>query len=252
LAHGLNIVWFLILRDLKIRYKGKGLGFFWSLGNPLAFAIVYWFAFSVVFRVKEDGYFPFVLSGLFAWNFLSASINNSTASIVNNFYFIKGVRVNPSYFPIAAVGSEAVHFLISSMLLVVFLILFGILDFSLLWILSYFILASVSLLLLCSLGVVLSIVCVFIRDVQYLVTIFLQMMFFLAPVVYPSTLVPSDLRSFYFINPAAQYIELWRSVLIEGTFPINLFFMFSGFAIAMFLLSVVVFQRYRRVIADYA
>ncbi len=205
-----------------------------------------------MFRVKEEGYIPFVLSGLFAWNFLSSAINNSTASLVNNFHFIRSVRVSPSYFPISAVGSEAIHFLISSTLMVLVLFAVGILDNSPFWVLCYFVLSIVSLLFLCSLGVVLAILCVFVRDIQYLVAILLQMAFFLAPVVYPTTLVPADLQSIYLINPIAQYVELWRSVLLEGTLSASLFLRFFGFTIGTFGLAVLVFKRYRTDVTDYA
>jgi ABC-type polysaccharide/polyol phosphate export permease len=205
-----------------------------------------------VFRVKEEGYFPFVLSGLFAWNFLSATINNSTASLVNNFHFLRSVRVSPSYFPISVVGSEAIHFMISSILMVLVLIAVGIVDSSPLWLLSYFVLSVVTLIFLCSLGVILGIFCVFVRDIQYLVAILLQMTFFLAPVVYPVTLVPADLQSIYIINPFAQYVELWRSVLLEGTFSAGLFLRFFGLTLVIFGLAVLVFRRYRTDVADYA
>jgi len=108
----------LVIRNLKIRYRKSVLGFFWTLLVPAAMALVYYFVFSFVVRVNIDKYLLFVMVGLMPWMFISMAISTSTESLVINFNILSKVPIAYQAFPLAEVVSGMINFILSFVVLV--------------------------------------------------------------------------------------------------------------------------------------
>src|SRR5260370_8914188 len=118
-----ELIWALALTELKLRYKRSALGFLWALFNPLLLMIILTLVFSTVMRISIDHYAIFLFSALLPWTFFSQSLTYAVESIVGNGALLKKVHVAQSIFPIAAVLSNVINFLLSLLPLLRFLLL---------------------------------------------------------------------------------------------------------------------------------
>lgn len=215
----------LVVSEIKARYKNSVLGFVWSLLNPLAMMLVFTIIFGVLWPNRTVEKYPiFLLCGLLPWNYFQASIISGTTSIVSNGNLIKKVYFPREVLPIATVLAQLVNFLLA------FLVLFGALiifrtNFSpWLWTLPLIILIQTCF----TIGVVLilSTLHVFYRDTLMVMEVVMLAWFFLTPIFYSVTQLPStfvlfgiDLpvqRIFYIVNPMASLINVYRDLLYNG------------------------------------
>jgi lipopolysaccharide transport system permease protein len=112
-------------KELRVRYKSYLLGYVWSLAQPLAFACVFYFAFKVAMKVQTKDYVLFLLSGLFPWQWISNSINVSPMMFLMNASIIKKVNFPRSAVVVALVLQDAIHFIFSLPILIVFGLIYG-------------------------------------------------------------------------------------------------------------------------------
>jgi ABC-2 type transport system permease protein len=186
LLHGL------VRKELKVRYKGSALGFFWSMLNPATSLAVYYLVFAVFLKSPIPYFAFFLLSGQLAWNLFTASIPAATASIVGNAPLIKKVYFPREVLPLATIGAAMVHFFLQSLVLLAALAVFRYdIDWAYIWLAVP---AIVTLLLFtAALGIFLSAVNVYMRDLQHLMEIALMVWFWLTPILYPYTLISDRL-----------------------------------------------------------
>ncbi len=216
-----DLVFNLVVRDLKVRYKYSALGILWSLLNPLLMMLIFAVVFTL-FMKQNIVHFPvFFLSGLLPWNFFQASVMGTTGSIVGNGGLIKKVYFPREVLPLALVLSNLVHFGLALIVLGGFIIALGI-GFTpyLIW-LPLIIFLQVMFVL--GLSFFTSAINVFYRDTLMILDVLLQAWFFLTPIFYSMDAIPVD----YFIggvdlpvqqivrwlNPMASIIDLYRNVL---------------------------------------
>jgi ABC-2 type transport system permease protein len=179
-------------KELKVKYKDSVLGFVWSLLNPLLYLVVFSLVFSEVLRVQVPRFGIFLLSGLLAWNLLSAGVSGGTASIVANGSLVQKVWFPREVLPMAAIGAAIVHFVLQLAVLAVALVVFRHApDWSSM---VAFVPAMIALLLLtAALGLLLAAVNVGLRDTQHLLELGLLAWFWLSAIVYPYSLVADRL-----------------------------------------------------------
>lgn len=219
--HYADLIYLLVLKDLKVRYKSSLLGYVWAVANPLIFAFVYWIAFKFVMRVQMANYSIFLLTGMFPWIWLSAGVTQATKTYQANTSLVKRVNLNRSILPLSAIASEMVHFLFALPVIVFFLAISGIgvgigtLHLSWLW--QVPLLIVLQLAFMYPLALILAISNVFVRDIEYLVGVMFSALFFATPMVYPLDMVPAEYRAYFAANPLHSLIQGWRSVLLEGT-----------------------------------
>jgi len=182
-----NLLRELVRRELQARYRGSALGIGWSLLNPLAYMVVYTLVFSTFMRFQIQGlprnYYPvFLLPGLLAWNFFSQSISGSVNSVVGNASLVKKVAFPWPFLTLSTVIAAFVNYLISLALLIPLVLIFNVsLGLPLIY-LPLLILITFALAL--GLGLLVAAGNVYFRDIEYLVTIALQVAFFLTPIIY--------------------------------------------------------------------
>jgi len=215
LLQPLELVYVLVLKDLKVRYKSSFFGYMWALANPFAFALVYYIAFKLIMRVQMPNYSIFLLTAMFPWVWMSNSIIQATSGYRNNASLVKKIRINTLILPFANVAHELVHFCFALPVLMVFILVAGgKLYLEWLWQIPLMVFLQFSVVY--PLGLLLALSNVFVRDVEYLVGIFMSMLFFLTPIVYPLTMVPEIYRNYFEWSPFSAIILNWRNVLMNG------------------------------------
>jgi lipopolysaccharide transport system permease protein len=220
-----NLIWQFTLRELQARYRGSYLGILWALITPLMRLTVYTFVFAVIFNrrwagSKSEGFLDFALilfSGMVAFSVFSECATQVTMLVVSNPNYVKKVVFPLEILPVSVVGSAFIHSLISlSIVLVGLLISSGKLNWTLVYLpLVYLPLIALTLglsWLLASLGV-------FIRDARNFVSVVVQLLFFLTPIVYPISAVPVAARPLFRLNPLTTIVEDFRRVVIWGMPP---------------------------------
>lgn len=233
----------LVLRNLRVRYKGSTLGFLWTFLNPLLTMLIFYIVFSKIIKINIEQYPLFLLSALLPWTFFSSSLTDAAHSIINNANLVKKIYFPREILPLSYVLSNFINFLFSLAVLLPILIVFraGGLRF------IYFLPAILILHLIFTIGLALFLSCanVYFRDVSHFLGIILMFWFYLTPVFYSLDMVPQNLRSIYILNPIASLITIYRNVLFEGKTPsaINLSISVLIFTITL-LFGYFVFRRY--------
>lgn len=244
-----NLIYNLVARDLKVKYKGSILGFLWSLLNPLIMLIVYTVAFKYIIKIRVENFPLFFLCGFLPWTFLSLSLSMAVSSIKDNANLVKKVYFPREILPLSIVLSNLVQFLLTFLILIPALILFKIkLGFPLLF-LPLIILFQLAFTL--GLTFMLSSLNVFFSDVRHLLEIFLQIWFWLTPIIYPVDFVPERFQSLYRLNPAVLFVESYRNSLLYNKWlsSIELISLFLV-GVSFLALGYLVFNSYNRRFAE--
>ena len=183
----------LVTRELKARYRGSILGFFWSFANPLLLLLVYTFVFSVVlagFRpVDIEPYALFLFCGLLPWTWFSNALTDSSNVLLVNGNLIKKVLFPAEVLPVVAVVANMVHFLLALPILLLGLVFFAASVPSPIELLWFPVVVAVQFLLTLGLGLILAALTVHFRDIRDLLANLLTLWFFATPIIYPMSLV---------------------------------------------------------------
>jgi lipopolysaccharide transport system permease protein len=207
----------LVARDMKVRYKGSTLGIVWSLMNPLMQLAVFHFIFRLVLQLNIPRYSSFAFSGMLAWGWFQASLLDASSSMLSSRELVRRPGFPVAILPVVAVTTHLIYFLLALPILLLFLIIGG--GGVKPMILMLPLIMAVQFALTLSLGYLAAIANVMFRDAHYLLGVSLQLLFFLTPVFYDSSVVPERYRTFYQLNPMAHLVGAYRGVLIEGRSP---------------------------------
>jgi homopolymeric O-antigen transport system permease protein len=234
-----GLVQSLVVRDLKARYRGSVLGFFWSFINPLLLLLIYSFVFTVVLpgtHPKEiEPYALFMFCGILPWTWFSSSLLESSSVLISGGNLIKKVLFPAEVLPIVTVLANMVHFLLGLPVLAAFLVYYRA-PLSLTDLLWFPVVVATQLLLTIGLALIVSSLTVHFRDLKDLLANLLTFWFFATPIIYPMTMAPGTARTLLNLNPfthlAISYQELlfyagpfghWRWLLALLTGSIGLF-----------------------------
>jgi ABC-type polysaccharide/polyol phosphate export permease len=242
-----TLVKHLTRRHLAARYRGSALGFLWSLLNPMLLMGVYTFVFAFIFRTAAPGvpYSVFLITGILAWNFVNIAAMNAAISLVDGAALLKKTAFPLFVLPVSAVLSNAVNYLITLPLVILFNLLFGIAPT-----LSFLLLPGMLLLLLLvalGVGLLLAALMPFFRDLQPLIEVLFTIWFFLTPVLYPMSLVSQNLSagflSLYALNPMVGTMHLVHTVFLGQPLPGTSVAVAVGGVLCLLGLGLWVFQR---------
>lgn len=216
----------LTLRELRSKYKRSMLGWTWSLLNPLSTMVIYTIVFSLILKVHPPVGVPsglhnfalFLLCGLLPFNYVQNGVMGSMGSLVANANLIKKTYFPRELLPAAIVASSLVSHLIEMGLLLVALVAFGNVK-SILYVPIVLGLILLITMFSLGLGLILSVLNVYFRDVQHLMGIVFNIWFYLTPIVYPITLVPVALRQLLKLNPLTDFTECIRAAWYDNRLP---------------------------------
>jgi lipopolysaccharide transport system permease protein len=239
-------------RDFKIRYTQTYLGFLWSVIQPLAGLSAIFILFYKLAKLEPEGvpYLPFALSGLILWNYFAYVSTQSAAVLINMQSMIKKIYFSKLSLPLSKVLVGAVDFSVGLLLFVALSIYFQT-SLGQLWIYIPVLIFTVTA--ASGLGMLISAFSIRYRDAQQLIPFLIQMLFFLSPVAYSSTLVgnllPADWQWLYFLNPMSGILDLLRHALFD--LPLHPHFYISLLvSLLLFLCGAWFFVRSEKKMAD--
>jgi ABC-2 type transport system permease protein len=245
-----ELIWALAMKELRVRYKRSLLGFIWALLNPALLMLVLTLVFGTLMGGRVPHYSIFLLSMLLPWTFFSQSLAYSVDSIVSNGELLKKVRVDKLVFPVSALVSNIVNFLLSMVPLL--LLVIG-LRFPVHWTWIYLPVPMLGLFLF-TLGVSLFLATanVFYRDVGHIIQVILSAWFYFCPIIYSVEFVPARYRWIFRLNPLLYVLNGFRLSIYYGLLPSWQSALLSlGFGWATLALGFAVFRRYEKTFVYY-
>ena len=209
-----ELLYFLVWRDVKVRYKQTLVGVLWTVIQPIALVILFTFIFGRLARLPSDGipYPLFFYAAYLPWQLFSRALADSANSLVTNQQLITKIFFPRLLIPVAPVIAGLVDFGISFVVLVGFIFYYGIVPSAAILLLPLFILLAV--VTACGAGILLSALNVQYRDVEYTLPFLTQLWFFVTPIAYATTLLPESWRIVYGANPMAGVVEGFRWTLL--------------------------------------
>lgn len=199
-----------IKKELRAKYKNSFLGVLWSFLNPLLQITVYALIFAIILSNTKEHYAIFLCCGLIPWTFFSAALNKAAFTFIENGNIIKKVYFPREIIPISVVTSETINFLISTIIIIGFAI-FGGIGISK-YLIFYPIILFAQYLIVLALAMVISSVCVYVRDLQHFIGIALQLLFYTVPIVYSTDSIPNQYQWILKYNPMAYIIDAYRDI----------------------------------------
>ncbi len=211
------LIYELVIRDLKLRYRGSALGFMWTLLNPLLFMGVYTLVFGVYLKVGIANFPLYLLSGLLPWNWFANALQTGTSAIVDGRMYVGKTVFPTEALLVVPVLSNLVNFLLSLPVFVVLsIVLHGHLGFALIALPLVIILQSVIIFSVVTLFATFN---VLYRDMQQLVAYFVMLSFYLTPIFYATKSIPDAIRPFAKINPMVSLVTSYQHILFANTLP---------------------------------
>jgi lipopolysaccharide transport system permease protein len=206
----------LVVRELKARYRGSVLGFFWSFVNPLLLLLIYTFVFTVVLPgthpAEIEPYALFMFCGILPWTWFSSSLIESSNVLISGGNLIKKVLFPAEVLPIVTVLSNMVHFFLGLPILAAFLVYYraSLHPGELVW---FPVIVLVQLLLTVGLALIVSSLTVHFRDIKDLLSNLLTFWFFATPIIYPMAAAPEPGRRFLNLNPFTHLAISYQEIL---------------------------------------
>jgi len=245
-----QILYFLVLKEFTLRYKGTLFGYLWTILNPLTFALIYFVAFKLIMRFEIENYGIILLTAMFPWFWINTSMVQGTTSFRQNSSLIKKIKFNYMTMPLSNILHDAIHFFFS-LPIIFFFIYYSDMSFHLSWLWQIPLLFIVQILFLFPIVLVLSVLNVFIKDAEYIVSLLLTMIFFLTPIIYLESMVPESYQIFVQFNPFNILISNWRSLFVDGAINYQELFLFLFFITFLAFIARKIYLKYKIYFSEY-
>ncbi len=247
----LFVLFNLVLRDFRVRYRNMSLGIFWSLLNPLVMMTVLTLVFTLILRnTAIPNFHVFVLCGIVPFNFFAQGWISGTVSVFGNASLVKRVLFHREIVPVAAVLSSSIHFAIQIGLLLALAIAAGYRPSSP-WLLLP-VIFGLEIIFVCGLALASSALDVYFRDVRYVVESANTVLFWLVPIFYSFAVIPPAFHSLYQYNPVAAVVLACRHIVLEGKAPpTSLMWKLTLVSLAALSTGFLIFRRLKRRFSDY-
>jgi len=246
-----KLLYFLVWRDIKVRYKQTALGAAWAILQPVMTMLVFSVFFGRLAKMPSDGipYPIFAYAALLPWQLFAFALSESANSLVGSQNLIQKVYFPRLVIPIAGVLAGLVDFAIAFVVLLGMMAYYGIHPTAAIFVLPVFIVFAVAAAL--SIGLWLSALNVQFRDVRYTIPFLTQFWLFATPVAYPSSLVPEKWRVLYGLNPMAGVVEGFRWALLgKSTSPGPMLWVSVAAVILLLIGGLAYFRRMEKTFAD--
>ena len=245
-----DLFYFLVWRDVKVRYKQTALGVAWAVLQPLLTMVVFTAIFGRLAGVPSEGepYPIFVYAGLLPWSFFNQAVTTSSNSLVGNAALITKVYFPRLVIPGAAVGAGLVDFAIAAVILFVMAFHYGVaFGASILMLIP---LALLTMLFAVGIGMWMSALNVKYRDVRYALPFVLQIWMYVTPIIYPVTFIPQRWRWLIVLNPLSGIIQGFRSAIFSRPFDWSGIAVSAAMTVSVLIYAAFAFRRMEREFAD--
>ena len=242
IQHYIDLITVLTQKEIKVRYKSSFLGYLWSIVHPLAFAFVFFIAFKVVMKIQMEDYALFLIAGLFPWQWFANSVNASPMVFLGNASIIKKVNFPRNIIPFTTVLQDMIHFILSIPVIVLFLFIYH-KSPSLTWLYGIPLLLGIQLFMTYGVSLMISSINLFFRDLERLTVIFMTLLFYFTPIIYPETMIPEKYKPLINLNPLAPLMVSWRKLFLNGTLePVSLMIGLV-YAIFAFMIGYLIYRK---------
>lgn len=241
-----EMIFSMIRRDIRGKYKASALGFLWTFLNPLLQLFIYTMVFSVILRAGIEDFYIYLFIGLVPWNFFAASVSGGAFCVVGQENLIKKIYFPRLVLPISYVTSAFVNMLLTFIVIFLVLILSGrglnfvaLLFLPVIWLVEY--------LLALGMCMVTSALTVYFRDLEYLLNIVMMGWMYLTPIMYTTEMVPEELRPLFLLNPMTAIIEAYHEILYFKMIPqIETLTNAMVWGIGLLIIGSLIFERMQR------
>jgi lipopolysaccharide transport system permease protein len=208
----------LVLKDLKLKYRGSVIGFAWSLANPLLMVGIYTFAFKRIMRVPTERFVFYLILGLLAWTYFASSLAMSTGAIADNGGLVKSVRFPRAILPTATVLFNLAQYILTVIVfLPLMLVLYGIPLAPPMLLFPVFVVLQT--LFTIGLALALATGTVFFRDVRHLLDVAISLLFWTTPIVYQLTGVSDRMAHLILLSPMTAFVTAYHDIFYDGVWP---------------------------------
>lgn len=246
-----ELFFFLVWRDIKVRYKQTVLGAAWAVIQPFFLMVVFTLFFGKLAKMPSDGipYPIFSYSALVPWTYFSVALSLSGNSLVGNANLLTKVYFPRMALPASSVLAGAVDFVIASTVLIAMMAYYGV---ALSWeLILWPVLLLPLMMLTLGVGMILAALNVKYRDVKYAIPFALQLWLFVTPIIYPTSIVPERMRFLIGLNPLTGIIEAFRASLLPTRYiDWELLLLSMGITLIIFVFGALYFYRTERYFAD--
>ncbi|RKL68452.1 teichoic acid ABC transporter permease [Salipaludibacillus neizhouensis] len=212
-----DLLIYLVKSGLKAENRNSYLGYFWWLLDPLLNVLVYYFLVVVILERGGENYAVYLVIGLVSWRWMTATINTSSKSILKYSSIINQVYLPKSIFPLAVSSTQLFNFSFGLVVIGGFLAVFGVIPG---WQIVFLpIIILIQLLLLLAIGLFISYVTVFIRDIDNILPHIMRLFFYASPIIWEGSRLPERYDWVVAINPVAIIINSYRDVLMYQSLP---------------------------------
>jgi lipopolysaccharide transport system permease protein len=241
LKHHQDLLWILVMRNIKIRYKNSSLGFLWTLLSPILLIVIYKVFLSIL-RFKID--LPVLVIGIMGWNFLSMCMGDSLYAVLGNANMVKKSAFPRIVLPLSMVLANLVNFLLFLVVVCFYLLILHVvsgLALPGLTLIALPLIIVTQLALCLGVSLISSSLNVYFRDMEHIQGIVMMAWFFMTPVIYPVSQVTSKFESsfqiLFFLNPMTGLVSAYRAILLNLPFPSVGLLALSAFSAWIILLA---------------
>ena len=238
-----------VKKDIRGKYKASFLGVLWSFVNPLLQVLVYAIVFPYIMRIKTENYLIFLITGIIPWNWFTTVVSQGSGVFIYNSNLIKKVYFPRVIMPLSIVTSGLVNFLISCLIILMFVLFSGV---GITWHLVFLpLVALVQYLFSLAIVLVISAVNVYIRDVEYIVNFFLQMGFYATPILYTTNAFSGIIVWMFRLNPMAHVINAYRDIFYLHNIPqLSNLFIVGLVSLGLVVLAYLLFNKLEKRFAE--
>ena len=245
-----QMIFSLVKKDLRGRYKGSVLGFLWTFINPLLQLVVYTIVFSFILKSNIERYYLYLFVALIPWIFFSSSITVGSASIVAQKDLIKKIYFPRMVIPISYVTSSFVNMLLCFIVIFAVIIVSGA-GINFLALLTLPVIMLVEYILALGMAMLTSAITVYFRDLEHILGIVTMAWMYMTPIMYDKSIVPENLMPIFNLNPMTHVIECYRAVLYEKKIPdLTTLLSAAGLGILILIVGILVFNKLQKRFAE--
>ena len=232
----------LVSRDIKVKYRRSVLGILWSVLNPLLMMLVITAVFSSIFKFDVENFPAYYLTGSLIFGFVAESTTGSCGSIIEGASLIKKVYIPKYVFPLEKILFAFVNALFSLIAVAIVLL---ILQVPVTWTIILFPRPLIYALVFCiGLGLVLSTLNVFFRDVGHLWGVWITAWMYLTPIIYPIDILPEIMKKVIWLNPLTYYVDYFRQLILYGTVPgLKANLVCCAFSLGFLFFGIIIFKK---------
>lgn len=238
-----------VRKEIRGKYKGSFLGILWSFVNPLLMTLVYAIVFPFLLKGSQPHYTTFIIIAILPWNWFTSTIAQGTSTILGNGGIIKKVYFPREILPISVVNSGLINYLISCLIILIFLLFSGI-GYSF-YILLLPLIVMIQYILQLGIILITSSINVYVRDSEYIINFFIQMLFYATPVLYSIEMFPEKIRWLLKLNPMSTLIDSYRDIFFYKQLPD---FLMLGLVLLLSLallgLGIIIFKKLEKGFAE--